>query len=238
MQTWIQKAFGPLRRGLPAFFTNIIRSTVTAGFTPFFHYYRSGHFRSSFAMRAVDRYGRPLPWYSYPCIDFLKRQSFTDRHVLEFGAGQSTYWWASVAASVIALDADEKWFKEVQSKAPLNATVHFAPSPDADTCVSNVKQIMAGHTDKRFDVIVIDGLYRAEMIDIAIPFLTQNGAIICDNSEGYGIYEGFQGNGFQRVDFYGASPGNVLRSCTSIFFKDRCFLFDNLNPIAGYADDY
>jgi hypothetical protein len=237
MRTWIQRTFEPLRRVLPASVANIIRSTITAGFTPFFHYYRSGHLRSSFAMRAVDRFGRPLTWYSYPCIDFLKHQSFADRHVLEFGAGQSTYWWASVAASVIAIDADERWFKDVQSKVPPNVSVHFALSSDAETCVSNVQRIMAGYEDQCFDIIVIDGLYRAEMIDIAIPLLNQNGAIICDNSEGYGFFEGFQGRHFQRVDFYGAAPGNVLQGCTSIFFKNRCFLFDNSKPIASHEDD-
>lgn len=233
MQMSIQRTFSLLKRCLPTPLTNIVRSAITAGLTPFFHYYRSGHFRSSFAMRAVDRYGRPLPWYTYPCIEFLKRQSFTGRHILEFGAGQSTYWWASVAASVIALDANEKWFKEVQRGAPSNVILHFVSSPDAETCASNVRKIMAGYTERLFDVIVIDGLYRAEMIQIAISLLARDGAIICDNSEGYGIFEGFQGKGFQRVDFYGAAPGVVLCACTSIFFDNRCFLLDNSQPIAS-----
>jgi hypothetical protein len=90
MQIWIQKSFAPLKRILPTRLANFIRSAVTAGFSPFFDYYRSGHFRSSFAMRSVDRRGRPLPWYTYPCINFLKQQSFTNRNCLEFGAGQST----------------------------------------------------------------------------------------------------------------------------------------------------
>lgn len=236
MQIWIQKAFALPKRILPTRLGYILRSIVTAGFSPLFEYYRSGHFRSSFAMRSVDRHGRPLPWYTYPCVYFLKRQSFTGRTCLEFGAGQSTYWWASVAAFVIALDSDEQWFKEVKSLASSNTTVHFVASPDAQTCVSNVLKILADYADMRFDIIVIDGLYRAEMIDIAIPILTEDGAIICDNSDGYGFFEGFQGKGFQRVDFYGASPGVVLPGCTSIFFRNGCFLFSNSQPIANYDE--
>jgi hypothetical protein len=147
MQIWIQKAFAPLKCILPTRLGYIIRSIVTAGFSPFFEYYRSGHFRSSFAKRSVDRRGRPLPWYTYPCICFLKQQSFIGRNCLEFGAGQSTYWWASVESFVIALDDDEQWFKEVQRLAPSNTIMHFVSSPDAQTCVSNVRKILADHAD-------------------------------------------------------------------------------------------
>jgi predicted O-methyltransferase YrrM len=187
-------------------------------------------------MRAVDRHGRPLPWYTYPCIYFLKQQSFTGRHVLEFGAGQSTYWWADIAASVIALDNNEQWFKEVRRLAPSNSTVHFVSSPNAQTCIANVRKIMASHADMRFDIIVIDGLYRAEMIDIAIPIWTEDGAIICDNSHGYGFFEGLQDKRFQRVDFYGAHPGVILSGSTSIFFRNGCFLFNNSRPIADFNE--
>jgi hypothetical protein len=237
MQTWIQKSFAPLKRILPTYFANFIRSAVTAAFAPFYDCYRLGFFRSSFAMRSVDRHGRPLPWYTYACINFLKEQCFAGRNCLEFGAGQSTYWWACVAASVVAIDANEKWFKEVQRSAPPNTAVHFASAPDALTCISSVRKILASYADIRFDIIVIDGLYRAEMIDIAIPLLTQDGAIICDNTDGgYGFFEGFKDKGFQRVDFYGLPPGVVLPGCTSIFFRNKCFLFDNSRPIKKYHE--
>jgi len=222
---WFQRSFAPFKRVLPPPMANIIRGTVAAVFAPFFHYYRCGYFRSSLAQRAMDRRGRPLPWYTYPCIEFLKHQRYEGRRVLEFGAGQSTYWWAGVAAEVVAIEADRGWFKEVRARAPVNVSIHFVASDDAEA----VGKLGLTGT---FDVIVIDGLRREHMIEIAIRLLTKDGAIICDNSGGYGFFEGFRGKGFRRVDFYGAAPGVILPSCTSIFFKDGCFLFDNSAPIA------
>jgi hypothetical protein len=60
-----------------------------------------------------------------------------------------------------------------------------------------------------------------------------------DNSEGYWggdeqksypIVELFQRAGFMRVDFYGFAPGVIKPHCTSIFFKDRARIFENLKP--------
>jgi hypothetical protein len=231
-QTWIQRSFAPLKRVLPRPMADLVRGTITAVIAPFFQYYRCGHFRSSLARRAVDRYGKALPWYTYPCIEFLKRQCFAGRHVLEFGGGQSTYWWASVQAIVTTLEADDAWFNEMQSTLPSNVIIHLVSGDDA----KHVEPVLASCGRSHFDIIVIDGLRREEMIDLAIPLLAQNGAVICDNSSGYGFFEGFRGKGFQRVDFYGPAPGVILPSCTSIFFRDRCFLFDNSHPISETRD--
>lgn len=81
---------------------------MTAFFAPAYTFYKKGHFRSSFAMVAVDRNWRPLPWYTYPCIEFLRFHNFSGKRVLEFGAGQSTIWWASIAQLVLALKGDEE----------------------------------------------------------------------------------------------------------------------------------
>src|SRR5262245_61229785 len=113
MQTWIQRSFAPLRRALPTPLAGFIRSTVTAAFAPGWNAYRLGHTRSAFADKAVDRLGKPLPWYTYPCIQFLENQSFVGQRVLEFGAGQSTLWWAERAVSVTAFENDREWIERL-----------------------------------------------------------------------------------------------------------------------------
>jgi hypothetical protein len=204
----------------------VIRSALTAVAAPFWHYYRLGHTRSSFANRAMDRRGRPLPWYSYPCIEFLQRRDFSDRRVLEFGAGQSTLWWASVAREVVAIETDPRWFAQLKAACPANAEVHLVRGDDANA----VRDIpVAGP----FDVIVIDGLKREEMIDLAVARLAPAGAIIADDADGYGFFERFRGRGFRRVDFYGAAPGIIRPRVTSLFFRDGCFLFDDTHPISA-----
>jgi hypothetical protein len=81
--------------------------------------------------------------------------------------------------------------------------------------------------NSKYDVIVIDGLFRKQLCEIAIRYLTATGVIITDNSEGYGFKEAFDNTGFKRVDFHGYSPGVVLKQSTSIFFNSNCFIFEN-----------
>ena len=90
-----------MKKLFPSWLSNPVRNVVTAVLTPITTSYRTGHFRSSLKMAAVTRQGDPLPWYTYPAIDFLKDRNYAGKTVLEFGGGQSTLWWAAHAASVV-----------------------------------------------------------------------------------------------------------------------------------------
>lgn len=215
--TNLQKGFAPFKKLLPPFLSNFIRSFCTAILTPIIFSYNTGHFKSSFKMMAVSKDGKPLPWYTYPSIDFLKSRSYKDKSVLEFGGGQSTLWWAERANSVVAIEGDNKWFERYKRIIPANVSLYKVSMESSATCVSQVKEILNKEKFKKFDVIIIDGLYRFEMIEIAIKFMSDDGVIICDNSEGYGFYEGFKNSGLQRVDFFGNAPGVILPHCTSVF---------------------
>ena len=108
-ESFIHNAFAPVKRLFPQWLSNPIRNVVTAVLTPIRYSYRTGHFRSSLKMAAVTRHGDPLPWYTYPAIDFLKDRNYAGKTVLEFGGGQSTLWWATHAASVVTFEASAKW---------------------------------------------------------------------------------------------------------------------------------
>ncbi|MCW5719035.1 MAG: class I SAM-dependent methyltransferase [Bauldia sp.] len=226
MHTWIQRWFAPAKRWLPRPVMNAVRSTVTATFTPYYTSIRSGHFRSSFAMKAVDRKGRPLPWYTYPSIDFLRQQGpYTGRSVLEFGGGQSSLWWASNGATVLVLEGDAGWAAEVQSKAgDLPITLKLVSQDDIPAFQRDARAVLEGRT---FDIIVVDGLFRRQAAELALDYLAPDGAIVCDDSEGYELFDALKDSALRRVDFYGNAPGVVLSHCTSIWFREGCALFDN-----------
>jgi hypothetical protein len=236
-QTWIQKAFRPLKTYLPGWISSPIRNLATALLTPILFSWRSGHFRSSFKMAAVSKTGDPLPWYTYPCIDFLRFRSYEDKTVLEFGAGQSTRWWAQKAKRVIAFEGDEAWHQKVKASVPTNVELHLVPMDSPSACLGAIHRILRSQSDPRFDVVVIDGLWRYELIEIAARVVTDMGIIICDNAESYGIYEGFKDRNFHRVDFFGNAPGVVLSHCTSIFFRSDSFVFDPQNAIPVIAKE-
>jgi hypothetical protein len=191
--------------------------------TPVVFSYHSGHFRSSLKSKAVDNSGKPLPWYTYPAIDFLRQKDMADKSVLEFGAGQSTLWWAERAKSIVSFESNRSWYCHLLGQVP--AKVRFLWT---DGSASNMQSEIS---ESKFDVIIVDGVNRLICAKMSISFLNESGAVIVDNSDcywgpdgEYPIIEFFRTNGFSRVDFYGHAPGVILPSCTSLFFKDSCFL--------------
>lgn len=238
-KTIIQKTFTPVKKVLPKYLLNPIRNVATALLTPVMYSYRTGHFLSSFKRAAVSQDGDPLPWYTYPIIDFLKYRTYDDKTILEFGGGQSTLWWAKRALKVVTFEGDREWYEKIRHEMPVNVDLHYVSMKDIDTNVYQVKELLASkpYENEKYDVIVIDGLYRYEMIDIACNLLKKDGIIICDNAEGFRFYEGFKSRCMDRVDFYGNAPGVVHPHCTSIYFKPSSFVFEPTIPIHVIAKE-
>jgi hypothetical protein len=229
-KTKIQKNFKLVKAILPSFLSVWIRIITTAVFTPIRFSINSGHFKSSIKQKAVDKNGFALPWYSYPAIEFLQSKDFSNKTILEFGAGQSTLWWAKAAKSVKSFEKDPKWYKSVKESIPENVDIiHLSEEDDQDS-LKIIDQVLLAQ-NKRYDIIIIDGLTRKELCKTAISYLNEGGIIITDNSEGYGFKEAFDNTGFKRVDFHGFSPGVVLKQATSFFFKNDSFIFENDSEI-------
>ena len=221
--TIIQRAFAPFKAYLPKWVWAPIRNVATAFLTPALFSYRSGHFRSSLKRAAVSKDGSPLPWYTYPCIDFLKARSFNDKSVLEFGGGQSTLWWAARAKEVVTFDGHAAWYERLKSQVPGNVDVHHVSLSTPDACVSDVERVLQSKGPTTFDIVIIDGLYRRELVGVARRYLAADGMIICDDSEGHGFFDALRDSGLNRVDFFGHAPGVVMPHCTSIVFGSKCF---------------
>ena len=214
-----------LRRLIPHPVYQVLRKLGTAFLAPAVFSLRSGHFQSSLLGRAVDARGAAIPWYTYPTIEFLRDKDLAGRRVLEWGAGQSTLWWAARSATVVAFESDPTWYRRLRSCIPPNVKLHLVPI-DASGALTWV-------ADETFDVIVIDGLDRLRCAELSLPLLSSNGAAFLDNSDGYWGEDGqypildlFRREGFSRIDFYGPAPGVIKPHCTSLFFKDACFLLD------------
>jgi hypothetical protein len=199
---------------------------LTALATPILFSTWSGHFRSSLVEKAVSSKGHPLPWYSYPCIDLLRFQDLAGRKVLEFGGGQSTLWWAARAERVITFECDLDWSSRLVKLLPGNVNLHFVPSNSKDAYLAEVRRKLIECDIRAFDVVVIDAEFREDLVSLALEVLTEDGALICDDAESYGIHVASRELAVQRVDFFGYSPGVVLPHCTSVFFRTKCFLFD------------
>jgi hypothetical protein len=225
MTTVFHSGYRVAKRILPTRVARFTRSLVTAFVGPYWIASRSGHWRSAFAERAMDVSGLPIPWYTYPCIEFLQARDYSGRRVLEFGGGQSTAWWSKRAGEVVTLDYDPSWIAPAS-----NVTVIPIARDHPDKCVELARAALSN--SNRFDLIVIDGLVRARLFPVARSLINETGALIIDNSAtAPGMIEAMQNSGLARVDFYGQAPGILLPQCTSILFRDGCFLFDPSAPV-------
>jgi len=225
--TFFHKIFFPIKTYLPAWLSRPIRNLFTAVLTPYWFSIQSGHFRNSFKALAVSKEGKPLPWYTYPCIDFLSTCSFQGKIILEFGGGQSTYWWALRARQVVTIESDRVWYSEIKSKAFENVSVFLVNETPASQYLKKISELLNEAGFLKFDIIIIDSMfYREELAYLAAELVSEKGVIICDNSGHFDFKRGLKNKDLKRVDFFGHVPGVMLPNCTSIFFYDASSLFE------------
>jgi len=211
-----------------------VHGVVAAFITPVRFSYLSGHFRASIVHRSIDKTGAPILWMTYPVVHFLEGKDFTGRRVLEWGSGQSTLWWSTRAKQVVSFEADPAWFNFVRARAPANVTLHLVKE--------NLGGLPADLLQDKFDVIIVDGLDRVACAEASIDLLTSDGAMILDDAEqtwsaeGYRILDLMTRQGLQRIDFFGHAPAVIRRHCTSLFFRDRCFLLAGAENPRKYDD--
>ncbi len=234
-QTAAHRFFDPFKRVLPAWMVQPLRSLGTVVLGPWWMMQRTGYFRSAWARKAVTATGQPLPWYTYPSIEFLKHRPYNDRTVLEFGGGQSTLWWAARAKYVVTLEGDESWYRQIRDQMPANVSLHWVTMNSPAENIAAVQAVLAEVGHIHYDVIAIDGLYRNELVPLALQYLGGDGFILCDNAEGYGFQESFQDSGLLRIDFFGNAPGVVLPHATSFYCRPTCFALSAKHPIPAIA---
>jgi hypothetical protein len=172
-----------------------------------------GMARSIFERAAIDGEGHPLPWMSYPFIDYIEGLDLSKLSLFEFGSGNSTRYWAARCARVSAVEHDRAWYEQLKPVLPQTATVTFAGDEDAYMAA-------VGHGGP-YDIIVVDGGFnRRRMAEAAIPQVSASGMIVLDNSDVHvRVAEVLRQADLIQVDFCGFTPGVHYETYTSIFFK-------------------
>lgn len=162
--------------------------------------------------RPVNRHGQSLAWYTYPALEFIDSMDFSEMSVLEFGAGYSSFYWSTRARSVRSIESDSAWCSEVRSKAASNMVVVLAEGEEA--------YLSAARCGSLFDVVVIDGLYRAKAALVALEVVSEAGMIILDNAEWHEqASAALREAGWTQINFSGLGPINPYAWTTSIFLR-------------------
>lgn len=193
--------------------------------------YKHGQINSFKEHKPLDRHGAPTPWITYPALEFLSQFNYTECDVFEFGAGNSTLFWAGRARNVISVETDTEWFEALQKKKPSN--VQLSHIDEAKEFAESILQ-----ADRTFDVIVIDSLkHRYGATLNAMQKISPGGIIVFDNSDWYpNSCRLLREAGFIQIDFHGFGPVNGYTWTTSLYFKDAIKLRrleDEVHPIGG-----
>ena len=179
--------------------------------------FRYGWLRALRLGRPVDAKGDPLPWITYPAIDFLSQFDFTDASVFEWGSGFSTLWWAKRCRSITTVESNPKWIPYIRPMLP--ASIRFLTPAFTES-----EEVKALHNEHRiYDVIVVDnnGPFRPACAEAAVGRLAPGGIILLDNSDQcLKTCRILRNSGLTQIDFTGFVPGNGYAHCTSVFFKN------------------
>jgi precorrin-6B methylase 2 len=183
--------------------------------------YEIGWFNSVKSKKPVDLHNNPLPWVTYPFIDFISERLKLEMDIFEFGSGNSTLFYSGKVRTVTAVENDKKWFDLISGNIPENVSLEFI-NLETNGRYSHA----AYYTGKKFDIIIVDGRDRVNCIKNSISSLKKAGIIILDNSERKEYQEGVEflrHEGFKSIDFWGIVPGLFYKMSTTVFYRsDNC----------------
>lgn len=179
----------------------------------------SGWNRSAKERVPVDRNGDPIPWITYPAIEFLKGRVKAHMAVFEYGAGNSTLWWASRVARLVSCEHDSAWYDRIRHRVPRNVEMRHVPLvPDGEYC-----RVVASY-GAVFDIVVIDGRDRVNCAFHSVGALRSGGVVVWDNTDRAEYAEGMlllHDRGFRQLDFDGPGALNPYGWRTSVFYRSE-----------------
>ncbi len=187
----------------------------------------------------VDRDGNPIPWYTYPAIEYLSQFDYTSKKIFEFGCGNSSLFWANRAQKVISIEDNPKWFEKWQKEFK-HPSLNILWRDEGEIYEKAILE-----NKECYDVIVIDGKRRAQCAQTAVQRLDQGGIIVLDDSDRVNTSLEYQNAisilrqfGLIQIDFYGFCPMNNYTKTTSLFLS-RDFNFQSkfdVQPINGLGN--
>ncbi len=113
----------------------------------------------------VDKNGNKIAWYTYPAIEYIDNIDFSQKSIFEFGSGNSSIYWSNKAKDVTSIEHDKLWYEKVKSSFNANQTLLYKENNE-----EYENSILT--TDKKFDVIIIDGIRRYECAKSVIEYIS------------------------------------------------------------------
>jgi hypothetical protein len=178
-----------------------------------------GWIKSFLEKESVNSIGEPIPWVTYPFLEFIKPRLKNDFRIFEYGCGNSTLYYSQFVRSVTSIEHNRGWFNRIKSKTGPNVEVIFKElDTNGKYCKSILEQIST------FDIIIVDAEDRVNCLKCCTSKLSENGIIVLDDSDRIEYRKGIEfllSLGFKKIDFWGISPCYSNNKATTIFYKSN-----------------
>lgn len=176
-----------------------------------------GWFESFSSKKSIDKNGDPIPWFSYPFIDFINNRLDNDIVLFEFGSGNSTKYFSKKVKMIYSVEHNVDWYNFITQTKQINSIIFLTKSDSEEEYLNPLQTL-----EKKNNIIIVDGLHRNACLKASINKLTTDGVIILDDSERLEYRDGIdyvENLGFKRLDFWGIAPTVLFKKCTTLFYK-------------------
>lgn len=200
-----------------------------------------GWFESVRTKESIDSAGNAQPWFTYPFLAFFEERLQRDFKLFEFGAGQSTLYYAKILSVVHAVEHDPSWHSKIikandEMGGVARIRLEKIPAEHAGKSLTDVSFVeetndyvsSISEYGLKYDVVVVDGLFRNSCATNCVNYLSDDGVIVVDNThnetEMKSCSDALADLGFKRLDFFGMCAIFSQLSCTSVFYRSKnCF---------------
>lgn len=141
--------------------------------------------------KAYRRSHPQVPWLAPAAIEFLDGYLKPGDKMLEFGSGRSTLWFARRVHHITSVEHNPEWYAKIESRITeqgiTNITYLLHPRQEKSVAAaeSNYVKTTRSLSPSSLDIILVDGIYRAQCVLQSLPLLKNGGILVIDNVNRY-----------------------------------------------------
>ncbi len=176
-----------------------------------------------------------IPWLPFEAINWLQSYLRFDMKVFEYGSGGSTVFFGERVSRVFTVEHDKEWHSLVAANLEKRKLTNCSYVLCEPTAIDRARGVTDGvvydrfteaerekyqgldfgpyvrtidiHTDRSFDLVLVDGRARAGCLGRALGKIRPGGYLMLDNSNDSRFVECLDmAKRYSRTDFYGIAP--------------------------------
>ena len=126
-------------------------------------------------LKIVELLHSDHPWLTYESIKILNNELKSDFIGFEFGSGRSTLWLSKKIKFLTSIEHSEEYYIKVNKEIAKNSIVNCSLLHQTG---KDYYKILQSQSDYSIDFILIDGIFRDKLLEIALQKISKRG-IIC-----------------------------------------------------------